>query len=238
MYVLTLLVSERLLMRSGFLIAAIAVMPLMAASSAVAGIPTVTVVMSFEQQRYSDVAVRTMQSEAGAILRESGLQLDWALEKDSAGRQDFGELVVFRMRGRCIMDRYPPVPDELGLPLAITHSSDGEILSFGEVNCDRVRQVIRKALVDYSKGDAVFGRALGRVVAHELYHMLTRSKEHAADGVTRTCFTGRDLTRERLGLSERSLSAIREQIGLMKSRQNSARQTSPDQTVPSFASLP
>lgn len=223
-------------MRSSVLMSVMTVLPVMAAGSVPAAGPTVAVVLSFEQGRYSDTALRAMQSEAGAILRDSGLQLDWTHEKDAAGRQDFGDLVVFKMRGRCVMDSYPPVPDELGLPLAITHSSDGEILSFGEVNCDRVRQTVRKALVDYSKGEVVFGRALGRVVAHELYHMVTRSKAHADDGVTRTCLSGRDLTSERLGLSEKSLSAIREQIALVKARKN--RQTSADGAVPAFASLP
>ena len=37
------------------------------------------------------------------------------------------------------------------------------------------------------------GRALGRVVAHELVHMLTRSDDHAREGVQKAALSGRQL---------------------------------------------
>ena len=112
------------------------------------------------------------------------------------------------------MDAFPIVPDELGLPLGMTYTADGEILSFGEIECDRVRQSVKRTLsaADYHRGEMLYGRALGRVVAHEMYHMLARNKCHAAEGVAKERFSGYDLDREHLPLAEASRKAIRSQV--------------------------
>jgi hypothetical protein len=38
------------------------------------------------------------------------------------------------------------------------------------------------------------GRVLGRVVAHELLHILTRSVQHGREGVNKSSFTVKELT--------------------------------------------
>jgi hypothetical protein len=47
----------------------------------------------------------------------------------------------------------------------------------------------------------LLGRALGRVVAHELVHMLTKSKQHGRDGVEKAALSARQLIAESLPLS-------------------------------------
>jgi hypothetical protein len=199
----------------------------------------VAVVLDFEQKQSTSEVVNSLRSETAAVLRDSGLMLEWPTVAESSSRQDLGEVVVFKMRGKCIMDSFPPVPDELGLPLAITHSSDGEILSFGAVDCDRVRSVLKGTMVgrDYARGDSLLGRALGRVMAHEMYHMLARTSAHAGEGVTRECLSAKELIRERLMLSDKSLRAIRVQMALLKKRDGASRQTQ-DRAIPPATSLP
>ena len=203
-----------------------------AARSANAG--DVTVLLEFEQPQYSAIALHAMQTETQSILAGSGVKLAWSVPRRAAGTSGEGSIVVFRMKGKCAMDFFPALPDELGLPLAMAHSSDGIVLPFGEVDCERVRRSVRSALrpPDHTRAEPLLGRALGRVVAHEIYHMLARSHDHDREGIARERLSVRDLTRERFTLSEESLRAIRAQIGLVKSQKGSAGLTTPDGALP------
>jgi hypothetical protein len=198
-----------------------------------------TVILDFEQRNPGEQAVRQMQREAAMQLRDSGLTLEWATATESRRRQDLTDIVVFKMRGKCAMDSFPVVADELGLPLAFTHSTEGDILTFGAVDCDRVRSSLKRTMAggDYSRADFLYGRALGRVMAHEMYHMLARSKAHADQGVTRECLSSNELVRDGLMMPDRSLRAIREQLALVKKRDGASGRT-PDNTIPPASSLP
>jgi len=159
-----------------------------------------TVVVSFKGA-YSDVVVKEMEREAGDILRSSGVVLDWRT-RNEAGASDFKDLVLMTFRGSCMFTPLPPRYDELG-PYAITHSTSGDVLLFGEVDCDHVAGSARNAMSggDYSKADVLLGRALGRVVAHELVHMLTKSRLPGKEGVEKAALTGRQLIADQLPLS-------------------------------------
>jgi hypothetical protein len=54
---------------------------------------------------------------------------------------------------------------------------------------------------DYSRADLLIGRALGRVVAHELVHMLTKSGVHGTEGVEKPALSGKQLIAGVLPLS-------------------------------------
>lgn len=217
-------------------IAAFATFPLFAATDGVQRQVRVSVALDFEQKAFGADVVRQMQIEAETILRDSGLGIEWTSIAESAQRQDLNEILVFKMRGKCVMDSFPLLPDELGLPLAFTHSIDGEILSFGAVDCDRVRSLLKRTMAgrDYARGDFLFGRALGRVMAHEMVHMLARTSAHAEDGVTRECLSARELSRDRLMLSDKSLRAIRGQLALIKKKDGGSQ----DNAIPPMSSLP
>jgi hypothetical protein len=196
------------------LVAAVCLPSLPVLGDVVPGSRPVTVVLSFDRA-YSANTLREMQFEAAKLMSASGLNLDWHLKEDIAG-QEFGELVVFKMKGKCAMDLAPLVPDELGLPLASTYVTEGELLSFGEVECDRVRQSLKRSMSagDMSRGDMLLGRALGRVMAHELYHMLGAAKGHASEGVTRSRLSGLDLMSEHMTVAEKSNQAVRRRASL------------------------
>lgn len=142
-----------------------------------------------------------MRREAAQIIQASGIQLDWRLRSESMNAT-FNDLVVMTFKGSCSFDPAPPLYDELG-PLAVTRTANGEVQPFGEVNCDRVVNSVRSAMFgsDYNKADLLVGRALGRVVAHELVHMLTKSGQHAHEGVQKAALSGRQLIAASLPLS-------------------------------------
>ena len=60
--------------------------------------------------------------------------------------------------------------------------------------------------------DFLYGRAMARVVAHELYHVLMRSAEHARGGVARSCFNTGDLLTERFEFEGATLARLRSRI--------------------------
>jgi len=160
----------------------------------------VTVIVNFKST-YSVTAIKAMQREVEQILKTTGVSLDWRTRSE-AGDATFNDLVVLTFKGACAFNPMPVVYDELG-PYAITRTIGGEVQPFGEVDCDHVVSSLHSAMSggDYAKGDMLLGRALGRVVAHELVHMLTKSKEHGREGVEKAALSARQLIAESLPLS-------------------------------------
>ena len=160
----------------------------------------VTIIMQFAEG-FSPQALQEMQFEADRIARKAGVNLAFK-HRHEAAQEAFNDLIFFKMSGRCEMDSFPPLLDERG-PLAFTFTTDGRILPFGEVKCDRLRDSIKTAMsgADYSQGNQLLGRAMGRVLAHELYHMLAQSKGHSKAGVARESLSARQLIADKLDLS-------------------------------------
>ena len=127
--------------------------------------------------------------------------MDWRLRNDALGKS-YENLVVMTFKGACRFDREPRVYDELG-PLASTDTANHEILPFGQVDCDHVVDAARSAMFggDFAMADLLVGRALGRVVTHEIVHMLTHSAEHGRDGVFEASLSGKQLIAPSLPLS-------------------------------------
>ncbi len=186
-------------------------------SSPKATVSSLTILFDFDG-RYSQKSLQEMKRELATIMRGSGLQIDWRERRDIAPSESFAHLVVVTFRGTCIMEPIPFLYDERG-PLAFTYSSDGNILPFGEVACNKVRSSIGKAMWggDYGRSDTLFGRALARVLAHELYHMLAHTGEHAKTGVARHALSGFDLISEELSLNPTELNRIRTEMGVQDS---------------------
>lgn len=184
----------------------------MFAATAAADPAIVTIAFDF-QGKYSDRAVAEMKKEAAGILKDAGLKLDWK-SLQQARTEVHDRLVVVRFKGKCILEPIPILYDERG-PLAFTHSTDGAMLPFSEVACDTVTATMRTAMWggQYQQADRLLGRALGRVVAHELVHILTKSKDHAHEGVFETALSGRDLLAQRLTLSREEVSWLRDESG-------------------------
>jgi hypothetical protein len=159
-----------------------------------------TVILDFKGL-HSPIALKEMKLEAGLILHSSGVRLEWRMLGEDP-YASYSDLVVMTFKGACEYEPAAPIYDELG-PLAITRTSDGQVQPFGEVDCDRVVSTARGAMsgTDYSRGDFLMGRAMGRVVAHELVHMLTKSGQHGTEGVAKPTLSGRQLIGASLPLS-------------------------------------
>ncbi len=131
-----------------------------------------------------------MKEELSLLMRRADVQLEWRAYEESLGEEIFGRLAIVRFRGACRMEEIPP-PSEQSSALALTHSSDGVIIPYADVQCDQVRGMIQSVVAreNFPRREMLLGRALGRVLAHELYHVLTRKTEHYQAGAdpARTC---------------------------------------------------
>lgn len=150
-----------------------------------------------------------MEHEAQQIMSASGLHLVWRLPSDAA-RESYDDLVVVQFQGACKVEPVPYVYDELG-PMAFTYASDATLQPFTKVSCDHVAASVRSVMWgdDFRNADVLMGRALGRVLVHELVHMLTGSSQHAHEGVTRRTLSGRDLIADSLPLSPADVTRLR-----------------------------
>ncbi|HVY94338.1 MAG TPA: hypothetical protein VHA14_16370 [Bryobacteraceae bacterium] len=166
-----------------------------------------TVVMDF-RGAHSDKSIHEMQLETASILKDTGIKLDWRLLNQTEGRA-YPDLVVMTFRGACQFDRVVREYDLQG-PLASTKTTDHQIQSFGQVDCDHVVSSARSAMFggDFAHADLLVGRALGRVVTHELVHMLTGAKDHGHDGVFESGLSGRQLIAPKLPLSPADLDRL------------------------------
>ena len=173
--------------------------------------PGVTIVLEFQGPR-SERAVGEMKRELEAVLKDSGLQFDWRLRED-VDQSLFPNLVLVRFKGKCVLEPVGYLYDERG-PLAFTHTTDGAVQPFSEVACDKVSASVRSALWggDYASADLLFGRALGRVLAHELVHIVSRSSAHGKDGVTRSALSGSQLIGSELPLSPSEIERLRRDV--------------------------
>jgi len=138
--------------------------------------------------------VRALEEEVEALMGPIGLRFQWRSLSENSPREVSAELAVITFQGRC---------DAAGLSagakgggaLGWTHVSDGEILPFTDVSCDRVREFTQVGLLGVRAGDRAsrYGRALGRVLAHELYHIFAKTAHHASAGVAKEAYSVQDL---------------------------------------------
>lgn len=169
-----------------------------------------TVLLNFEGAS-SPRAVQAIQNEVASLMKPAGLEFDYRLGTELGPYDTPSDIIIVKFKGTCRREMMSPgqLLDERG-PFAFTHSSNGEILPFAEVACNRVQASIQSASgkLIRSVSDEILGRALGRVVAHELYHILARTAHHGNEGVARTGFTSSDLVAEQLIFSKGDLKKL------------------------------
>jgi hypothetical protein len=166
---------------------------------------------------YSQEALATMEKEAASIYRPAGVQLKWRLASELAEAENFQDVVVVTLHGRCDSDGLLTTPQssDRNKALGTTHISDRHILPFATIECDSVRRYVRPraATLRQTEWDSLLGRALGRVVAHELYHILSGSTKHGQQGVAKASHSQEDLDHARFELSQADIRFLGDSAG-------------------------
>ena len=135
-----------------------------------------------------------MKRELSVLMKTAGYRVQWGDESNSSF------LAVVELNGVCALPAGNAVaPAVSGASLATTNVTDGQVLPFSTVNCAALTHSLAPVLLKDTgaQRDFFYGRAMARVVAHELYHILMRTTEHARSGIARSCFSTDDLVTER-----------------------------------------
>jgi hypothetical protein len=168
---------------------------------------TLTILFQFEQP-YPNRALAEAQRELDVLMRGAAVRLEWYDRGGPQSRSSFPNIVVLDFLGSCD----PRTRNTLAGPaagwLARMHVSDGVVLPFGEVNCDLVRAVMSDGTRKGTPSDVVFGRALARVLAHELFHFITNSIEHLDTGLVKPSFSRKDLVFDGLRMDRHELDRL------------------------------
>jgi len=158
-----------------------------------------------------------LKREAQALLRPAGVKLVWREFSETRLHEDFEAVVVARLDGSCALaqDGSEPPAARRPAPLAATPVQDGVILPFTTIDCDAVKR-LTAALLGGEPGarrDYLFGRALGRVLAHEMYHILGQTQLHADKGVAKPAFHARELLSGTFAFHEPAIMVMRAVAG-------------------------
>jgi hypothetical protein len=178
----------------------------------------VTVLVNFEKP-HSAVSVQALKQQLKKLLEPAGIAVDVMLKNEMPVSPQFAELVVFEMKGSCSMSATPLTENEISEergPLGLAYESDGEILHFGEILCDRVRHCLQRVThgANPAQHQAEYGAALGIVLAHEIYHMIAGVKAHTKDGLTKESLSAYELLDGHLSIPEAVRTALLRDIML------------------------
>ena len=178
---------------------------------------TVAILYHFEQP-YAQRALQETERELKALIGGDTLALEWHDREDFEGKPTFSKIVVLNFQGACDPRSDSSFDGPMDGWLARMHVIDGSVQPFGDVNCDLIRAVMTSAPHSTGLTDQEFGHGLARVLAHELYHFLTQSTEHAAQGLEKPSFSRQDLVSENLRPDRRELDHLSKSMLLQPSR--------------------
>lgn len=157
----------------------------------------------------SGPAQASFRNELHNLLKDTGVSIELRSLKERKAGESFDRLMVVQLRGACdAMES--PLAVKAG-PLASTQVDGGRILPYAEIFCDRLRQTLGTAFdrePPYRR-NMLAGRAMARLLAHEIYHFLAQEKSHSAGGVAKNCVGSRELLSEDFAFDHPTLARLR-----------------------------
>lgn len=152
----------------------------------------------------SPALLKYMRQELAALMQHAGYRVAFR-EMHDRQSSDAEFLSVIEFRGICSTpagyrsaeDRAPRTTD-----LATTAVTDGRVLPFSTVNCPALTRLLENELshAPGARRDFLYGRALARVIAHELYHVIAHTTSHAQSGIAQRALSSAELLAESLPL--------------------------------------
>jgi len=135
-----------------------------------------------------------MQAEVERLLPLPSLEICWLQMEEFRLGDVFNKVVVVKLGSQgkdCATLTRPPNVKRLGA----TNVADGVIIPFVELDVDWIHWLVgHSSLMSAPQPHVVpLGRALGRVLAHELYHVLADTKAHSRQGIAKAEMDPHDL---------------------------------------------
>ena len=149
-------------------------------------------------EREPSASIQTLvREEVDKILTPLGWDFDWKSLYRDTGLVSIRQATLY-FKGECStsnLTEYPSFPFTLGrTQLSMRH----HIAPFASIYCDAIRAHVAHELLPQRPADrdAAFGRAVARVIAHELYHILCNTAAHASKGLRKATLNPHELTAE------------------------------------------
>ena len=184
-------------------------------SGAIAQERSVAVFVGTDHETAAGV-LKSLQREVEDVVGPSGIHISWHAMDVSQYSKVYESMAMVRLRGQCRVEgpmagRGPQGDSE---PLGQTQVVEGKVLPIADVRCDSVRRVIDRELrsAHPERKEELLGRALGRVLAHELYHILLRSTDHGRNGLARPAQSSSDLVAEHRSFTEEQAKKLSESL--------------------------
>jgi hypothetical protein len=160
-------------------------------------------------------AVDFMKRELHVLMEEAGYRIEFRTPSEVPAEGHDAAIAVVELNGKCDLSPSSSAkPMDRRVSLASTPVIDGRVLPFSRVHCAVVDQFVAPvlALRPLFERDFLYGRALGRLVAHELYHVLANEQGHDTEGVSKPVFTAGDLLAERFDFQHAAIRKFRAQM--------------------------
>lgn len=144
----------------------------------------------------SPPVLNAMEREVESLAAPSGIRIAWVL--DTGELRPSERFAILTLRGVCRLDAPLPAATQMAkdvIPLGQTQVADGQVLPFADIRCDPIRALVTRELFarPSNQREGLLGRAIGRVMAHELYHVLLRTRSHGKAGLARPAQSSADL---------------------------------------------
>jgi hypothetical protein len=186
---------------------------LTAAVSALPAAAPLQLLMQFDEAP-STIAVREMQREMYKLYRDVPISIAW---HQLSGYQSVGvapRIVFVHFEGNCRAATLPPRQAVAAVALASVNRVDGQMLPIVTVDCDRIAGYIWPAMTGAERvlGDGAFGRAVARVLCHELYHYLTGEAKHTQSVLFRASISPTNLLAAELRLKADEIADLKKAL--------------------------
>jgi hypothetical protein len=146
-------------------------------------------------------AAAVMRAELQRLLAPAGIDVVWKSLAFRKAGENFDLVAVGSFEGSCATDN--SAVQESAASLADTSIADGHILPFFRVDCTRLIRMLGT-----QSEPPIIGRALARLVGHEIYHIVAQTTEHQEKGLAKGSFSIRDLTANPFDLDASSLQRM------------------------------
>ena len=155
-----------------------------------------------------------MRRETESLMRSAGFYVDWRDTNATRQPELASNLVVLRLNGSCAPASgqvQMESPASGPVQLASAPEIDGRVLPYAQVDCPALTTMLAGFLNSEpaARRTYLYGRAMGRLAAHELYHVLGQTMEHSRNGVSKPCFTLGDLTAEVFEFEPEAVARLR-----------------------------
>jgi hypothetical protein len=156
----------------------------------------------------------SMRKDLAEIMRTAALDVSWRDIKTRNTAETYEQMIVVQLRGSCQAGGSTSQSTVKVESLATSAVSGEAILPFVDLYCDRVSSLVQPVIAREPayRANLLLGRAMARVLAHELYHILAQVQHHRETGLAKSNFGVREILSSSFQYDEAALMLMRKTV--------------------------